>query len=215
MQTAIKLESLSAGTGSESKTKGRITGSVERNTRQKTPAAPSPIVAVQAWSDGWLWQRAQTRVEARKVAWRKDGDNALRQPLRNRLPRFFGVANAAHRSEGIVFAATRGEAVHEIHNGINDAPGEVAAQRPDEHFAHIRLARAAHAQRLVNVSTMIAPPSTSRTRSMGSRTSLIRTLGSMESYRKLGCQKAIAERIETKMLFAPISSRNPVRSSIV
>jgi hypothetical protein len=205
MQTAIKLESLSAGTGSESKTKGRITGSVERNTRQKTPAAPSPIVAVQAWSDGWLWQRAQTRVEARKVAWRKDGDNALRQPLRNRLPRFFGVANAAHRSEGIVFAATRGEAVHEIHNGINDAPGEVAAQRPDEHFAHIRLARAAHAQRAGEREHHDYPAQ-----------HLEDAVDGLEKcYRKSGCQEAIAERIETKMLSAPISSRNPVRSSIV
>src|SRR4029077_14260927 len=106
-----------------------------------------PIVALQAWSGGWLWPRAQTHVKALQLAWREDNRNPLRQPLRNCLPRFFGVANAAHRSEGIVFAATRGKAVHEIHNGINDDPGEVAAQRPDEHFAHIRLARTAHAQR--------------------------------------------------------------------
>jgi hypothetical protein len=32
---------------------------------------------------------------------------------------------------------------------------------------------------------------------------------------KVGCQEAIAERIETNMLSAPISSRNPVRSSMV
>jgi hypothetical protein len=68
---------------------------------------------------------------------------------------------------------------------------------------------------LVNVSTIITPTSTSSTRSMGSSTRLNRTRGNMESYRKLGCQAAIAERIETKLLSAPISSLNPVRSSIV
>ena len=51
---------------------------------------------------------------------------------------------------------------------------------------------------LVNVSTMITSPSTSSTRSIGSSTGFNRTRGNMESYRKLGCQEAIAERIETK-----------------
>jgi hypothetical protein len=45
---AIRFESLSASAGSESKTKGRITGSVEKNYETENARGTKLMVAVQA-----------------------------------------------------------------------------------------------------------------------------------------------------------------------
>jgi hypothetical protein len=83
----------------------------ERRQKYQTENAgyAKPIVALQAWSGGWLWQRAQTHVKALQLAWREDSRNTLPQPLEIACRASSALRTLRHRSEGIVFAATRGE----------------------------------------------------------------------------------------------------------
>ena len=57
------------------------------------------------------------------------------------------VARLAHRLKHGEVGAPFGQAAHEIQNRVDDAPGQVAAQRADEHRAQIAAARLGDAQR--------------------------------------------------------------------
>jgi hypothetical protein len=146
MTMATKFETRSASDGPEMKTNGRTTGSVEKKTRPKTPAAPSKSSPVRRGLAGGSGN-ARRPMEGLELVRIQYGCDALRQFVGDCLPGFGGTAGGAHSAKRIKFAATGCEAVHEIHDGVDYAPRQIAAQRPDEHLAHVRLAGAAHTYR--------------------------------------------------------------------
>ncbi len=58
-----------------------------------------------------------------------------------------GSAACAHRLEGDESSSFFGEAAHQIQHRIDDAPGDVAPERADQHRAHIFAAGLGDAER--------------------------------------------------------------------
>ena len=129
------------------KMNGTATGKVERNTRRKTPGAPrqsEPPRRAGPGGSGSCCSRWCIAFELRRLQNRRDhGRQRVRdQPLR--LPR---VRGRAHGPEDRQVAPLLGQAAHEIEDPVDDAPGQVAAERADEHRADVLAPGLGHAQR--------------------------------------------------------------------
>ena len=116
---------------------GTITGSVERKTRKKTADGPAPILAGKPWPFGGFRQLLEVLPDAIEVrGLQRLGDDGRQGVGDELLPRRrSGCTPHLAQDRGVV--TPLGEASDEIEGRVDNAPGEIAPERTDEHRAHI------------------------------------------------------------------------------
>ena len=143
----MTLETRRAGPALRMKINGITTGKVDRNTRRKTPTAPTPIVLAQTGSLGRLGQLLQTLVHRFEFGWRQDARDHRWQRFRYDALRFFWIGRFAHGAKRYQSLPLFCQTTHQIQDSVNDSPGQIASQRANEHRAHIIAPRLGHAER--------------------------------------------------------------------
>ena len=106
-----------------------------------------PIVLAQARALGRLGQLLQPLAHRFQFRRLQDGRDHRRQRVRDEALRLLRIGGLAHGPEGHEAAALLGQAAHQIQDAVDDAPGQVAAQRADEHRADIVAAGLGDAER--------------------------------------------------------------------
>ena len=106
-----------------------------------------PVVFRQPRLRGRLGELRQTRLQRFELRRLQDAGNHWGQRFRDEtlaLSRIPGLANGPERRQ---VAALFGAATHDIEDGVDDAPRQVASERADEHRAHVVAARLGDAER--------------------------------------------------------------------
>ena len=129
------------------KMNGMTTGKVEINTQQEHRECAEPVILVQTRARGRLGRLNHPLADYFQFGRLKHIGNFLGQRVGNRTMRFRSNAGAAHRAQGENSLSAFAEATHEIHHAVDNPPGEIAAQRPDQHFANIGTARLGSTER--------------------------------------------------------------------
>lgn len=139
MVTAIRLETRSAGPALCMKTNGSATGkkNVVRNTRRRHAEGAPPVVAVKLRALGRLGQSPHPLLDRRQLRGLEDGAREHRHCRRQDLASLLRVAGVADCAEQRETAGALGEASHQVQHPVDDAPCDIAAERTDEHRAHI------------------------------------------------------------------------------
>ena len=144
---AIALDARRAGPTSCMKMNGIATGNVERNTRTNTPSAPSHSSLprrARCRRLGQLHQPLPHRLELRRF---EDRCDQRRQRVGDATLCRLRIGGSAHRVQRDEAAALFGEAAHQVQHRVDDAPGDVAPERADQHGADIFAAGLGDAER--------------------------------------------------------------------
>ena len=126
---------------------GMTTGMVERNTSRQIPRRPAIRL---------LSGRARCRDSGSLVSLCRIDSSSSRDSTETsgagrasakRAPAGFGIAGLPDRAQFQEAASPLSEAAHQIKPGVDDAPGQVAAQRAQDHGFDVGAPRGDHAER--------------------------------------------------------------------
>ena len=121
--------------------KGSTTGKVDAVTIRKMPTAASRSFASQRRTRRYRRKRDDSPADGLHLRLRDQTRRDPRQrPVDEPAPGF-GVRRRAHRAHERERAAAIGHRAHQVHDGIDQAPGEVAAQGSGQHVADLVLPR--------------------------------------------------------------------------
>ena len=129
------------------KMNGIATGNVVRNTHRNTPSAPSQSSLRKPRAGRRLGQLNQRLAHGLEFRGAERGGDHRRQRVGNEAVRLLRGGGLAHGPQRADAAPLFAQAAHEIQDAVNDAPGQVAAERADEHGADIVAARLGDTER--------------------------------------------------------------------
>jgi hypothetical protein len=142
---AIKsaLETRRANTGFENIRNGTAAGKQETKTRQKQAMAPKKSSQVIRPAGGH-WTAGETRedgiVDRLAILWPRERRDVRLHFISKDTERGLTIGGKLNRTNDARLLALVGHAVHDVHDAIDDAPGEIAAQRRQQELAHSGLA---------------------------------------------------------------------------
>ncbi len=115
--------------------------------QQEYAERPQPIVLTEPGMQGRLGQLTQLLPHHLEFGFRQDGRQHRRQGIGNDAMRRGSVGGLAHGTQRDEAVPLLAEAGHQIEDRINDSPGQIAAQRSDQHLADFAAAGVGDAER--------------------------------------------------------------------
>ena len=143
----MALETRSAGRSSSMNRNGMMTGMVERNTSRQMPRAPSHSSFVRPGRCREFGKLDQPLPHRFQFVARQHGNERRGQGVRQRAPAGIGIAGLPDRAQFQEVASSLAEAAHQIQPGVDDAPGQIAAERAQDHGFDLGAPCGDHAER--------------------------------------------------------------------